>query len=461
LGVDKKILSELEPSVKKIHFDSKRKMMSVIRDAGRYNAMYTKGAPEKVLELCSREFISGEIKNLTDKRKKEILEELKKMEKDAFRVLGFAYNTFNKNVEPKENSLIFLGFIGMIDPPRKEVKEAIANCESAGIKVKIITGDSALTASAIAEQIGVYGEILTESQLEKMSDIELLQRMDSIAVFARTTPSQKLRITQLLQQKGEVVAITGDGINDVLALKSADIGIAMGIRGTDVARDVSDIVLTDDNFASIVNGVEQGRRVYDNIKKSIKLLLAVNFSEIFLILITLFMKLPLPLLPLQLLWMNLITDSLPAFALVMEKGEDVMKTKPRKENGLLHGIWGFIIIAGFIAFLSEFLVYIFCIIKNFPIEETRSIVLTTGVLFELFFVYTCRSNESLFKKGFFSNKWVNYAVLISLVLQLVLIYTPLGLFFGVVPIEFSHWMIILPAALLGLFVFEIRKLFKK
>jgi Ca2+-transporting ATPase len=461
LGFDKKFFSEKEPSIKKIHFDSKRKMMSVIRDSGIKNTMYSKGAPEKILELCSRELVSGEIKNLNEKRKKEILEELRKMEKEAFRVLGFAYNTFSKNVEPKESSLIFLGFIGMIDPPRIEIKNAIAQCQSAGIKVKIITGDSAITASAIANQIGIMGEVVTEFQVEKMSDIELLQRMDAISIFARVTPSQKLRITKLLQQRGEVVAITGDGVNDVLALKSADIGIAMGIRGTDVARDVSDMVLTDDNFASIVKGVEQGRRVYDNIKKSTKFLLAVNFSEIFLILTVLFMKLPLPLLPLQLLWMNLITDSFPAFALSMEKEEGVMKTKPRKESGLLHGIWGFIALAGFIAFLSEFLVYMFCIIKDFPIEETRSIVLTTGVLFELFFVYTCRSNLPLIKKGIFSNKWVNYAVLFSLALQFVLIYTPLGFFFGVVPLSLYNWLIILPAAFLGLVVFELIKYFFK
>jgi Ca2+-transporting ATPase len=461
LGADKKNLSELEPSIKKIHFDSKRKMMSVMRDTGRQNTMYTKGAPEKIIELCSRELISGEVKNLTEKRKKEILEELKKMEKEAFRVLGFAYNLFNKNTEPNEDSLIFLGFIGMIDPPRKEVKNAIAQCQSAGIKVKIITGDSAITASAIANQIGIRGEVVTEFQVERMSDIELLQRMDAISIFARVTPSQKLRITKLLQQRGEVVAITGDGVNDVLALKSADIGIAMGIRGTDVARDVSDMILTDDNFASIVKGVEQGRRVYDNIKKSTKFLLAVNFSEIFLILTALFMKLPLPLLPLQLLWMNLITDSFPAFALSMEKEEEVMKTKPRKESGLLHGIWGFIVLAGFIAFLSEFLVYMFCIIKDFPMGETRSIVLTTGVLFELFFVYTCRSNLPLIKKGIFSNKWVNYAVLFSLALQLILIYTPLGFFFGVIPLSLFNWLIILPAAFLGLVVFELIKYLSK
>ena len=272
----------------------------------------------------------------------------------------------------------------------------------------------------------------------------------------------------MLQEKGEVVAITGDGINDVLALKSADVGIAMGKRGTDVARDVSDIVLVNDNFASIVEGVKQGRKTYDNVKKFVKYFLAVNFSEIFLILSALILgifygadKWYLPLLPLQILWINLITDSLPALSLVFEKQEDVMKTKPRKEKSLLDDIWKFVIVAGIFNFLIVFLVYLLGINKSLPVNEVRTMCLTTAILFELLFVYTCRSNKSLFEIGFFSNKWMNYAVLFSIALHLILLYTPLAHAFQVVPLSLNDWLFILPFAVSGLVVFEGFKFFRK
>ena len=275
------------------------------------NIIYSKGAPEKILKVSGSELINGQIKPLTEKRKKELLLSLEKMEQDALRVLGFAFKNLNKKESIQEKGLIFLGFAGMIDPPRKEVNDAIKQCKNSGIAVKIITGDSLLTATKIAEQIGIKGKAISGSELEKMNDDNLINSIDDIVVFARTTPEQKLRITQILQQKQEIVAITGDGINDVLALKAANVGIAMGQRGTDVARDVSDIVLVDDNFASIVEGIKQGRKTYDNIKKFTEYLLAVNFSEIFLILIALVLGMMfgtetwfLPLLPLQILWIN-------------------------------------------------------------------------------------------------------------------------------------------------------------
>jgi len=468
LGFNKKLMIEAEPSVKKFEFESKRKMMSIVRDNGRNNILYSKGASEKILEISSSELINGQIKKLTEKRKKELIDYSKKMEGDAFRVLAFAFKNFNKKEKIEEKALIFLGFVGMIDPPRKEVKDAIRQCKNAGIDVKIITGDSALTAAAIAEQIGIKGKILTGKELEKMSDDDLISSISEISIFARTTPKQKLRITKILQKKGEIVAITGDGINDALALKSADVGIAMGLRGTDVARDVSDIVLIDDNFASIVKGVKQGRITYDNIKKFTKYLLAVNFSEIFLILFALIMgilyasgKWFLPLIPLQILWMNLITDSFPALTLAFEKGEDVMKTKPRKEKSILDKIWKFIILAGIFAFAIELIIYLIGIGNNLPIEKTRTMVLTTAILFELFFIYACRSNKSLFKIGIFSNKWMNYAVLFSIALHFLLLYTPLSIAFGVVPLALEDWFIILPFAISGLVIFETIKLVKE
>jgi Ca2+-transporting ATPase len=293
-------------------------------------------------------------------------------------------------------------------------------------------------------------------KLEKMSEKELEKEIDEIAIFARTTPEQKLKITHVLQKKGETVAITGDGVNDVLALKSADIGIAMGKRGSDVARDVSDIVLVDDNFASIVSGVQEGRKTYDNIKKFTKYLLAVNFSEIFLIFLALITRFPLPLLPLQILWINLVTDSLPALSLVFEKEENVMKTKPRREKSILSGIWKFILIGGILAFLTEFIVFFLGYNNSISIEKVRTLVLTTAIMFELFFIYTCRTHKPVGKE-IFSNKWLNLAVLVSLTLHLILLYTPLAGLFGVVSLTLMDWLFILPFAISGLIIFEIAK----
>ncbi len=456
-GINKKKLTEAEPRIKEWEFNSHRKMMSILRDTGRNNTLYSKGATEKILEKCAFEKRASGIRKLSYERKRELLAEASRLEGKALRVLAFAYKTFPKKSQVREEGLIFQGFMGMIDPPRKEVKNAIQQCEKAGIKVKIITGDSAVTAKAIALQIGIGGTVISQQALVKMSDDKLRKSIDDIAIFARVTPEQKLRITRILQEKGETVAITGDGVNDVLALKSADVGIAMGKRGTDVARDVSDIVLIDDNFASLVEGVRQGRKSYENIKKFVKYFLSVNFSEIFLILSALVLRLPLPLLPLQLLWMNLITDSFPSITLVFEKGVDFRETKPNKEKSILSGIWKFIIFAGFINFLACFIVYFIGMSRGMEIEETRAMVLTTGILFELLFIYTCRSNKPLKDIGFFSNKLMNYAIVFSFILHLGLIYTALGRFFGVVPLSLIDWAFVIPLAASGLVIFEIAK----
>src|SRR3989339_40380 len=468
LGLNKKLLIDKEPSVQKFEFDSKKKMMSILRDNGRNKVLYSKGAPEKILQISSFELVNGQIKELTMQRRKELLNSSKKLEEDALRVLAFGYKNISIKSKAKEGNLIFLGFAGMIDPPRKEVKNAIQECKNAGIKVKMITGDSALTAKAIAKEIGIEGEIISGDELEEINDMTLTNRIDNISIFARITPSQKLRITKILQQKGEVVAMTGDGVNDVLALKSADVGIAMGKRGTDIARDASDIVLVNDNFASIVEGVKQGRKTYDNIKKFTKYFLAVNFSEIFLILFALIMglfygseKWFLPLLPLQILWINLITDSLPALALVFEKEENVMNTPPRKEKSLLDGIWKFVILAGILTFAIKLAIYLIEVSNTLSIDRTRTLILTTAIFFELFFVYSCRTESSLLKNGIFSNKWLNYAVIISVILHLILLYSPLGIIFGVIPLTIKDWLFILPFVVSGLVIFEIGKLIRQ
>jgi len=460
IGINKKKLTEQEPKLQEVEFDPERKMMSILRRGDRNNILYSKGAPEKILLKSASELINGKINPLTEQRKKQLLKQSAKMESQALRVLGFAYKNFSKDSKPEEKGLIFLGFIGMIDPPRPEVKNAVRQAQGAGIKIKIITGDSVLTASAIANQIGIKGEVITGRQVEEMSETDLRRRIDKLTIFARTTPQQKLKITKVLQSRGETVAITGDGINDVLALKSADIGIAMGKRGTDVARDTADVILTDDNFASIISGVKEGRKTYDNIKKFTKYMLSINFDSMLLIIVTLLLGMPLPLIPLQILWMNLVTDSFPALTLSLEKPENVMSSKPRQERSLLNGIWKFILIGGALNFLACFIIYLIGLNQGLAIESVRSMVLTTGILFELFFVYTCRSKKPLTEIGIFSNKWLNYAIILSLILQIALIYTPLALIFGIAALSFNQWLLILPFAVSGLILFEIGKYIK-
>ena len=278
-------------------------------------------------------------------------------------------------------------------------------------------------------------------------------------IFARVTPEQKLKIVDVLKAKGEVVGVTGDGVNDILALKRADIGIAMGVRGTDVARESSDVVLLDDNFASIVGAVKQGRRVFDNMKKSIKFLLAANLGEVVAVIIGLIMGLPLIFLPLAILWMNLVTDSLPALALAVEPAEpNVLKRKPENKN-LLHGIWNYTLVAGILMVISSLIIFNYAF-SNFNVEIARTMAITTAIFFELFFVFSCKSKQSLFKTGILNNKLLLGAVALSIGLQLIAIYTVFGNLFEFVPLTLSQlgWSILAGSS--GLIVFEGWKLGK-
>jgi Ca2+-transporting ATPase len=460
LGVNKKVLSEEEPRVREIAFDSERKMMSIIRDSGRNNKIYTKGSPLHIIERCSFELVDGEMKKLTEKRKEELMKNAEIMEREALRVLGFAFRNLNRGEKNPEAGLIFIGFIGMQDTPRKEVKKAIEDCEKLGIKVKMITGDSMVTAKEIAKQVGIFGKAISGQELDKMSDEKLLREIEDIGIFARTTPQQKLRIVEILKLKGENVAITGDGVNDTLALKRADIGVAMGIRGTDVAREVSDLILVDDNFSSIVKAVEEGRLVYENTKKITKFLMGVNFAEIFLILFAILFKTPLPLLPIQILWINLVTDSIPAIALVFEKGNSI-KGNFKKEKSVLDGMITYLFISGLVCFLSQLFLFLLGLKMKLGIEEIRSLVLTSSILFELLFVYTCRSEESLIKIGIFSNKYLNYAFAACLAMNLIVIYTPLNSLFGLYSLSLKDWALIMPFAFSGVVLFEVWKIIER
>lgn len=460
-GLNKKDLTGENVKLKEYPFESTRKMMSIIRQQGDIKTSYVKGAPLFVLEKCTREFVNGKIQLMDIRRRKELENISRKMEDEGLRVLGFAFRQVTKiSLNDAENHLTFAGFVGMIDPPRKEVKEAVRDAIAAGIKIKIITGDSALTTRAIAKKIGIYGELIEGKELDRLPDDKWDEIVRDKTIFARITPQQKLKIVEVLEGQNEIVAVTGDGVNDILALKKADIGIAMGIRGSDVARDSSDMVLLDDNFASIIGAVRQGRRVFDNMKKSIKFLLAANVGEVFVVIISLLFGWPLIFLPLAILWMNLVTDSLPALALAVEPVEEkAMKNKPRKD-GLLKGIWQWILVAGVLMVIASLWVFNYGIV-NYNLETARTMAITTAIFFELFFAFSCKSDSSLFKTGILNNKYLIYAVLISAGLHLVAVYTIVGSVFGFVALSGFQLGLSVLTGLSGLVVFEIWNLIRK
>jgi len=462
-GFIKKIELEKEIRIREYSFSSSRKMMSIVRKDGKLTS-YTKGAPDVLMKHCSRELVSGQVINMTEKRKNELLRVYEGMASDALRVLAFAFREvpekFNQDIA--EDNLIFLGFQGMLDMPRKEVREAIHNCKEAGIKIKMITGDSEITAVAIGQMIDLDGSSIDGSRLEKLSKEEFDKVVREKTIFARITPELKLRIVQSLKEQKEIVAVTGDGVNDILALKEAHIGIAMGVRGTDVTREVADIILLDDNFKTIVNAVREGRRVYDNMKKSIKFHLSANLGELLVVLIALSIALPLPLLPLAILWMNLVTDSLPSLALSVEKEEeDIMKRKPINHNGnILHGIFRFIIATGILS--AGIALVLFLSFQQIDLDKARTITLTYLIFNEFFIAFACRSDhKTIFKLGLLSNKFLLGSILISAALQLIAIYTPLASVFGLKALSLGEIALAIGASSLIFILFEAIKLFKK
>jgi Ca2+-transporting ATPase len=449
------------PLIAEIPFDALRKRMTTIHEVNGKTIAYVKGAPEVVLELCNRIYKGEKVKRLDPKGKEQILSTVKQFAAEALRVLAFAYRevTSTKFTSKEvEKNLIFVGLVGMIDPPREEVKEAIRVCKKAGIKAVMITGDHKLTAEAIAKQIGMLesGKVLTGTELDRMSDKDLEEVVEEVAVYARTSPHHKVRILEALKHKGHVVAMTGDGVNDAPAVKKADIGIAMGIKGTDVTKEASDMVLADDNFATIVNAVKEGRGIYDNIRKFVRFLLCVNFDEILLVTASVLARLPLPLLPIQILWINIVTDGPPALALGVDPYDPrIMERKPRHpKEGILHGMLSFVVVAGLFAFLTGLAVFLGGLWLIGDLDRVRSMVFTQTVMFELFFIFNCRSEEhSVFKIGVTGNRRLLLAIATSVCLQAAVLYIPfLQFYFGTVPLTFQEWTFILLLSTAGLFV---------
>jgi Ca2+-transporting ATPase len=461
-GMTKENLESMYPRVQEVPFTSERKRMTTVHKSpeGKVYA-YVKGAPEIILERCNSVLKGSKTIRLTEKERKHILETNEKMASDALRVLGVAYEELPSaslekfDEERLEKDLVFLGLMGMIDPPREEAKEANSLCQQAGVKTVMITGDHKLTAVAIAKELGMLKSdvVLTGAELDKISDEEFEKIVEDVAVYARVSPEHKIRIVKGLKKKGHIVAMTGDGVNDAPALKQADIGVAMGITGTDVTREAADMVLADDNFATIVDAVEGGRSIYDNIRKFSFFLLRSNFDELLVIGTFALLGLQLPLTTGMILWINLVTDGGPALALSMDPPQEgIMKRSPRNpDEGILHGR-----IASILAtFVTQFigtgvLFYVAYYVWGRPLGEAQAMAFVQATLQELVIVWNCRSEKhNAFKVGFTSNKFLLVAVVFSALLTVLVPYTGL---FRTAPLNPLDWAIVLPFSFSGFLI---------
>lgn len=457
--------------IEELPFDSDRKRMSVLfKDKiNKRTEAYVKGAPDLLLKVCDKIIEKGRVRKLTKKDREKILKMNDSFAGNALRVLALAYKEVSDSkkysTDTIEKNLVFAGLVGMIDPPRDEVKQAVEQCQEAGIKAMIITGDHAITTKAIAQQIGLFKEgdiVLTGADVEKMSDSELEKKIEKIRIIARALPIQKLRVVDALQKKGHIVAMTGDGVNDAPALKKADIGIAMGITGTDVAKEVSKATLTDDNFATIVTAIEEGRNIYNKMIKSTKFFLSCNTGEITTVLMAILLKFPLPLLPLQILMMNLLTDNFPALGLGFESSEEgIMKRPPRdpKEKPITREIFLSIVIFGLIMGLGT--LYVFMQYKDYDLAKAQTVAFTTLVMFQMFAVMSSRTLfPSLKHLNPFSNLWLLGAICLSILIQLAVVYwSPLQTIFGTVSLLAIDWLKIIGISSLGFIMMEISKFF--
>lgn len=469
-GVNKEDLDKQLPRVNEIPFDSERKLMTTINRAKELIRAYTKGAPDVLLDRCTGVLLGGEVKPLTEEHMESIKAANKSMASKALRVLGVAFKNIdsvpaNPISEEIETGLVFVGLVGMIDPPRPEAKEAVRICAEAGIRPVMITGDHRDTAAAIAKELNIISDesqVITGAELNSIKDEDFEQQVENYSVYARVSPEHKVRIVNAWKRKGKVVAMTGDGVNDAPALKASDIGVGMGITGTDVAKGTSNMVLSDDNFATIVVAVEEGRKVYNNIRKTIQFLLSSNLGEI----VTLFLATMLNwtiLLPIHILWVNLVTDTLPALALGLEKSEkDIMKQKPRRASSSFFsdGIGISIIYQGIMKGLITLTAY-FVGLKLYSHETAVTMAFATLGLIQLTHSLNVRSNKkSLFSIGLFSNLYLVGAIAIAALLQVIVIIVPfLNDIFKVTMLNPEQWLIVICAALLIIPVVEIVKLF--
>ncbi len=479
-GYQKEELENRYPRLRELLFNSERKRMSTIhRTPEGKEMLFSKGAPEQILERCTSFRSNSKILPLSQSQKEEIIEQNNRLALEALRVLAVAYreigqqereNIAQKNkldVDKTESGLIFLGLIAMIDSPREEAMEAVKICRRAGIRPVMITGDYKLTAQVIAEQLDIYrpgDKIITGSELEKLSQEELEEVVMKTSIFARVSPRHKMRIVLALQKNNQVVAMTGDGVNDAPAIKKSDIGIAMGVTGTDVTKEAADMVLVDDNFSSIVSAVEEGRKIYQNIRKFVSFLLSCNLGEILTIFVAILIGLPRPLLPIQILWVNLVTDGLPALALGLDPAErDVMRRPPRNpKEGIFSGKMGFNISSqglfiGIITLIAFYYGY-----SKYSLDVGETMAFGTLSLSQLWHSLNTRSDKySIFKLGIFSNHYLVWAILASGLLQLAVMLVPfLQSVFQVVTLTPSQWVLLILISLTPIPYVELLKRLK-
>lgn len=465
--------NKILPRICEIPFDSNRKLMTTVNELenGKYRII-TKGAPEILLGICDYYEENNTVHDMNSTFLSKIKNKNEKMAEKALRVLGVAYldvDIMPKEISPDflEKGLIFVGLIGMIDPPRKGVKEAVLACRRAGIKTVMITGDHITTAKAIAKDLEILKRqelAITGQELDKISDSKLEKDIMNYSVFARVTPEHKVRIVKAFQKTGAVVAMTGDGVNDAPALKKSDIGIAMGRKGTDVAKNAADMILNDDNFVTIVDAVKQGRNIFDNIKKAIHFLIATNIGEIVTIFVGLLLGVKSPLLAIQLLWVNLVTDSLPAIALGLEPPEkNIMNRPPRdvKKSIFADGLMGKIVVEGFMIGMFTILAF-FIGNKYYGIEVARTMAFISLGMLELIHSFNVKSEESIFKVGLFENKYLLGAFVFGTILQLGIIFVPsLAEIFKLTQLNATQWLITIAISIAPIIIVEIQKKFNE
>lgn len=462
------------PRILEAPFDSDRKRMSTAHQMDGEDYILTKGSPDGLLDQSNYALINGELQPLTKELKRSFLEKNKQLAEKALRVLGFAYKKIDErttSLVDEEKDLVFVGLAGMMDPPREEVKEAIRLCHQAGIKVVMITGDHALTALAIGKELGLTGndDVITGPMIEKMKDKELNEKAKTVTVFARVSPHHKVAIVKALQSNGEISSMTGDGVNDAPALKQANIGVAMGITGTDVSKEASDIVLMDDNFTTIVDAVEEGRVIFSNIRKFVGFLMSCNVGEVLLIFIAMMIGWGSPLLAIQILWINLVTDSLPAFALGLEpKENDVMQQAPMdKDAPIVNKSMGITVIFQSIFLATAVLISFYLGREVYSINSVQvgqTLAFITIITGELLRMYSARSeSKTLFEMNPFNNAYINGAFIIGFGLLMVVLYVPgINALFGTnVAYSMNAFLVAISLGFLPLIGGEISKVFKK
>ena len=461
--------SNLNNETTKNSNSSDLKILDLIHNGNDKFLCITKGAPEVILRNCSKYYLNGQINILNAESIRKIEKINSTMAENALRVIAVAYSSMprlptNIDSESLERNLTFVGLIGMIDPPREGVKEAVQSCKKAGIKTVMITGDHILTAKAIAKELGILGNndlAITGKELDKISKGELEKNISKYSVFARVSPEHKVRIVEAFQKTGAVVAMTGDGVNDAPALKKADIGIAMGKNGTDVAKNAADMILADDNFVTIVEAVKQGRNIFDNIKKAVHFLISTNIGEIVTIFMGLLLGLKSPLLAIQLLWINLVTDSLPAIAIGLEfPDKNIMNQKPRnsRKSIFADGLWSKIILEGIM--LGMLTLVAFSVGNNlYGLEVGRTMAFVAMAMLELVHSFNVKSEESIFKVGILENKYLIGAFILGTLLQVVVVMVPaLANVFSLVPLNGTQWLYTLGISILPIIIIEAQKL---